>query len=78
RAHPSLMSSNHSASPTRPLHRSPPIAHHVVTHLLDSKVDPERYVQDSVQRRHLTATVPGGAATGEAVISREGLALKPT
>ncbi|MFF5639621.1 hypothetical protein [Streptomyces sp. NPDC012825] len=49
-----------------------------LAHLLDDKVDPEVYVQESVQCRHLTATVPGGAAIGQVVISREGLALKPS
>ncbi|MGW9453341.1 hypothetical protein [Streptomyces sp. NPDC055632] len=49
-----------------------------LAHLLDDEADPEAYVQESVQRRHLTATVPGGAATGEVVLSREGLALKPS
>ncbi|MFC7924598.1 hypothetical protein [Streptomyces cinereoruber] len=48
-----------------------------LAHPLDDKADSEAYVQGSVQRRHLTATVLGGAATGEVVISREGLALKP-
>ncbi|MFC7934118.1 hypothetical protein [Streptomyces cinereoruber] len=49
-----------------------------LAHLLDDEADPETYVQESVQRRHLTATVPGGAATGEVVLSREGLALRPS
>lgn len=49
-----------------------------LTHLLDGKVNPETYVQEPVQRRDLTATVPGGAVTGDVVLSRECLALKPT
>ncbi|MFE0777098.1 hypothetical protein, partial [Streptomyces sp. NPDC058861] len=49
-----------------------------LAHLLEDEAGPEAYVQEFVQRRHLTATVPGGAATGEVVISREGLALKPS
>ncbi|MFI2740953.1 hypothetical protein [Streptomyces sp. NPDC018711] len=48
-----------------------------LAHLLGGEGDLEVYVQESVQRRHLTATVPG-AATGEVVLSREGLALKPS
>ncbi|MGA4979317.1 hypothetical protein [Streptomyces cinereoruber] len=44
-----------------------------LAHLLDDKAAPEVYVQESVQRRHLTATVPG-----EVVISREGLVLRPS
>ncbi|MFC7979791.1 hypothetical protein ACFUT3_31720 [Streptomyces cinereoruber] len=46
-------------------------------HLLDAEDDPEAYVLESVRRRHLTATV-AGAATGEVVLSREGLALRPS
>ncbi|MFC8795601.1 hypothetical protein [Streptomyces cinereoruber] len=49
-----------------------------LAHLLDYEADPEAYVQEPVQRRHLTATVSGGAVTGEVVFSREGLALKPS
>ncbi|MFE5514181.1 hypothetical protein ACFQ9J_26975 [Streptomyces sp. NPDC056529] len=49
-----------------------------LAHLLDGEADPEAYVQESVQRRFLTATVLGGAVTGEVVFSHEGLALKPS
>ncbi|MFC7924744.1 hypothetical protein [Streptomyces cinereoruber] len=31
-----------------------------LAHLLDGEADPETYVQESVQHRHLTATVPAG------------------
>ncbi|MFE0776937.1 hypothetical protein [Streptomyces sp. NPDC058861] len=49
-----------------------------LAHLLDDGAVPEAYVQETVQRRHLTATVPGGAAAGGVVLSREGLALRPS
>ncbi|WP_329625946.1 hypothetical protein OG357_38580 (plasmid) [Streptomyces sp. NBC_01255] len=47
-----------------------------LAHLLEGG-DVEVFVQESVQRRYLTATTTG-ASTGEIVISREGLALKPS
>ncbi|MFF5287378.1 hypothetical protein [Streptomyces sp. NPDC013171] len=48
-----------------------------LAHLLGDEDGPEEYVRESVRRRHLTSTVPG-AATGEVVLSHEGLALKPS